>query len=362
VTIPAVGLFALSDYQVLTNVDLPVAVESSCNAPALSLTAQNLPDDGGSYSIFLHGNTQVQLSVYEDAPTRIDEYAYQPNDCIARVINLSPRVISIANQTENCHNCLFRAPLVLTPAAASDYTTGDIAYTTLFKMHENGTADADTDWSYQFGEHGTFTIIIASAPTDYSVLTYTIIEEVPGLDTYAPLGIAVGIYAAMIVGYLCLRAVWSWWRNRQDRMNMAPEHQRLVNSIEPVGADGRAAEGDSKKAEMSSYRLRSLDTFRGLSLAIMVFVNYGGGGYWFFDHATWHGLTVADLVFPWCVADASVCLHVPCVCFCAHTHTHTHTRTHTHTHTHTYTHTHTHTHTHTLSLSLSRARAHTQTH
>ncbi|KAK5605734.1 hypothetical protein CRENBAI_006883 [Crenichthys baileyi] len=50
-----------------------------------------------------------------------------------------------------------------------------------------------------------------------------------------------------------------------------------------------------------SRRLRSLDTFRGISLVIMVFVNYGGGRYWFFRHSSWNGLTVADLVFPWFV-------------------------------------------------------------
>lgn len=48
-------------------------------------------------------------------------------------------------------------------------------------------------------------------------------------------------------------------------------------------------------------RLQSLDTFRGMSLVIMIFVNYGGGGYWFFNHSRWNGLTVADLVFPWFV-------------------------------------------------------------
>ncbi|XP_062520516.1 heparan-alpha-glucosaminide N-acetyltransferase-like [Corticium candelabrum] len=46
-------------------------------------------------------------------------------------------------------------------------------------------------------------------------------------------------------------------------------------------------------------RLASLDAFRGISLILMIFVNYGGGGYWFFEHSTWNGLTVADLVFPW---------------------------------------------------------------
>jgi hypothetical protein len=33
-----------------------------------------------------------------------------------------------------------------------------------------------------------------------------------------------------------------------------------------------------------------------LSLTVMCFVNYGGGGYWFFNHSDWNGLTVADLV------------------------------------------------------------------
>ncbi|KAF4071722.1 hypothetical protein AMELA_G00276630 [Ameiurus melas] len=37
------------------------------------------------------------------------------------------------------------------------------------------------------------------------------------------------------------------------------------------------------------------------ALVIMVFVNYGGGRYWFFRHQSWNGLTVADLVFPWFV-------------------------------------------------------------
>ena len=49
----------------------------------------------------------------------------------------------------------------------------------------------------------------------------------------------------------------------------------------------------------NKQRLKSLDTFRGLSMIILIFVNDGGGGYYFFDHATWNGLYVADLAFPW---------------------------------------------------------------
>ena len=46
-------------------------------------------------------------------------------------------------------------------------------------------------------------------------------------------------------------------------------------------------------------RVRSVDTFRGITIALMIFVNDGAGGYWFMEHAPWNGLRVADLEFPW---------------------------------------------------------------
>ena len=53
-------------------------------------------------------------------------------------------------------------------------------------------------------------------------------------------------------------------------------------------------------------RLVSLDTFRGFALCGMIFVNYGGGMYWFFEHAAWDGLTFADLMMPWFLFMAGV--------------------------------------------------------
>lgn len=49
-------------------------------------------------------------------------------------------------------------------------------------------------------------------------------------------------------------------------------------------------------------RFTSLDLFRGLTVALMFIVNMPGDGahvYTQFEHAEWHGLTLADLVFPW---------------------------------------------------------------
>ncbi|XP_047519302.1 heparan-alpha-glucosaminide N-acetyltransferase [Pieris napi] len=45
-------------------------------------------------------------------------------------------------------------------------------------------------------------------------------------------------------------------------------------------------------------RLRALDTFRGIAIVFMIFVNDGAGGYWWLEHATWNGLAAGDLVFP----------------------------------------------------------------
>lgn len=42
----------------------------------------------------------------------------------------------------------------------------------------------------------------------------------------------------------------------------------------------------------------------------MIFCNYGGGGYFFMEHAVWNGLTVADLVFPWFLWIMGVCIPI----------------------------------------------------
>ncbi|CAH0547298.1 unnamed protein product [Brassicogethes aeneus] len=49
----------------------------------------------------------------------------------------------------------------------------------------------------------------------------------------------------------------------------------------------------------SKKRIQSLDTFRGITILLMIFANFGAGGYYFIEHATWNGLHVADLIFPW---------------------------------------------------------------
>ncbi|WP_160713319.1 acyltransferase family protein [Chitinophaga solisilvae] len=50
----------------------------------------------------------------------------------------------------------------------------------------------------------------------------------------------------------------------------------------------------------ASQRFLPLDVFRGMTVCFMIIVNTGGTGgtYWPLDHASWHGWTPTDLVFP----------------------------------------------------------------
>jgi heparan-alpha-glucosaminide N-acetyltransferase len=127
------------------------------------------------------------------------------------------------------------------------------------------------------GEHGIYTMLITD---DLTVDPLYRADKEP-ISTYLPLIIAAAILAGLAVAWPMLVFGYNRW--------IVPSNKRFSGSFE------NAAEREAKKKK----RIVSLDVFRGMCITIMVFVNYGGGGYWFFNHSLWNGLTVADLVFPW---------------------------------------------------------------
>jgi len=103
----------------------------------------------------------------------------------------------------------------------------------------------------------------------------------------------------LLVMFLVIVACWSiWWALNK----WAGRHVKKVSGW----LGWQKEEGSGNKS--GKTRLRSLDTFRGIAIMIMIFVNDGGGGYWFMEHATWNGLYVADLVFPWFIWIMGVCI------------------------------------------------------
>ena len=81
--------------------------------------------------------------------------------------------------------------------------------------------------------------------------------------------------------------------------------RQQITVTEEVDVSNKVGESEPTRPFVKK-RLVSLDTFRCTSLALMIFVNFGGGEYWFFDHIAWDGLALGDLVMPWFVFMAGV--------------------------------------------------------
>jgi len=105
------------------------------------------------------------------------------------------------------------------------------------------------------------------------------------------------------------------WYNIRRRRALEPEEAKPEN---PFADDQTDKQEDQEVQEdepappapAKKKRYKSLDTLRGLSLIIMIFVNYGGGEYWFMEHVAWNGLTVADLVMPWFLFMSGVSIRI----------------------------------------------------
>jgi hypothetical protein len=204
------------------------------------------------------------------------------------------------------------------------------------------------DKHHKFGEHGRY--VISSIDNSISV------QEIKSpIESNTPLWTAMGVFVALAIAYTAFPHALKFIKSNvlQQNSNLSTdsaEHGNLLSAEESsllrdsvgtrssvslgrssqVGtpllernelmyppqtpqtqaASERSFGSGSKHAQESvvsattgapkkSPRLQSLDTLRGVALFFMIFVNYGGGGYWFLEHADWDGLTVADLLFPW---------------------------------------------------------------
>ncbi|XP_042507854.1 heparan-alpha-glucosaminide N-acetyltransferase-like [Macadamia integrifolia] len=70
-----------------------------------------------------------------------------------------------------------------------------------------------------------------------------------------------------------------------------------VKDIEGGGGGGDASTASTSKKHQSQ-RLASLDVFRGVTVATMIFVDHAGGLFPVINHSPWNGITLADFVFP----------------------------------------------------------------
>ncbi|XP_029962551.1 heparan-alpha-glucosaminide N-acetyltransferase [Salarias fasciatus] len=156
-------------------------------------------------------------------------------------------------------------------------------------------------WSQTYEEGGQYSVWIQRSEVESEAVCFHTVDEAPHHANLpllvATLLLAVIALLVVLVPYIYRRRCTSHFIKTICCQGSQPSVDNL--SLQDGAAAGR--EAANRPGNAKPARLLSLDAFRGFSLTVMVFVNYGGGGYWFFQHAPWNGLTVADLVMPWFV-------------------------------------------------------------
>jgi len=96
--------------------------------------------------------------------------------------------------------------------------------------------------------------------------------------------------------HLCLK------KNKEAKNNTEDLEEKFLPRDENKDVENKTKVSSTKVVNPSppikKERLQALDTFRGLTMFMMIFVNYQGGNYEFFNHSLWNGLTLADVIFP----------------------------------------------------------------
>lgn len=123
--------------------------------------------------------------------------------------------------------------------------------------------------SPNLGEYGSYELLIRNETCFFNTL-------IRPTNPYITLLIVVGIIICFLIGVSMSRQIW-----------------QLIQEKCVKNPDNRVPSEGTKKR-----RVKSIDTFRGISILFMIFVNDGAGGYYAMEHATWNGLLMGDLVFP----------------------------------------------------------------
>ncbi|GBP55981.1 Heparan-alpha-glucosaminide N-acetyltransferase [Eumeta japonica] len=143
--------------------------------------------------------------------------------------------------------------------------------------------------TYQFGEFGQYEINVTDNMKDECLPKMTAQPDA----AYLPI-------LSTIVTLLAMATLWYIVKGIGKRIVAGQLYSRyFAREDNELGSETRVLTSETNLLRSPTRsRLRSLDIFRGAAIAMMIFVNSGGGGYAVFTHTVWNGLTIADVVFP----------------------------------------------------------------
>ncbi|XP_061602033.1 heparan-alpha-glucosaminide N-acetyltransferase isoform X2 [Cololabis saira] len=198
--------------------------------------------------------------------------------------------------SDYCYKCLYQHLGTVKPRDKNASAKVNTQFTLTMQVHlQTGNATFFCRWSQTYEEGGHYSVWVQKPLGFTHPVCKFSVDKSPN-NAYLPLMVAALLLAIITLLFVMVPYIF--------RRHCTSEFIKTVCCQDPqpsLDNDGAPAGEATDTGRAKPSRLLSLDTFRGFSLTVMVFVNYGGGGYWFFQHAPWNGLTVADLVMPWFV-------------------------------------------------------------
>lgn len=203
--------------------------------------------------------------------------------------------VQFFSQATECDKCSLLYQKTI-KANSSDLLRVNTTFATIFHIVKDGSSGNEIicQQQHHFGEYGQYLLTVSKR--NESVCNLFQLKE--PTNSYFPILWAFLLLFGLTVLWLIGLVIY-----KRKFQNVQEDERLLVSDLGSPSERGSGSQiwsfsVDPNVAHLRD-RLRSLDTFRGICIVLMIFVNYGGGKYWFFMHSKWNGLTVADLVFPW---------------------------------------------------------------
>ncbi|XP_029031579.1 heparan-alpha-glucosaminide N-acetyltransferase isoform X2 [Betta splendens] len=203
--------------------------------------------------------------------------------------------VEVFYMSDYCYKCVFQRLASVRPNNGNTSVVIGTKFTLTVQVESQTSNATLCRWRQTYGEGGHYSVWIQMPDADSNVSCTHDVDKTPN-NPYLPVLVAALLLAT--IALLFVMAPYVYRRPCTSKCVRIICCRAPQSSVDNDGARDFEAEDVAGKAKA---RLRSLDAFRGFALTVMVFVNGGGGGYWFFEHAPWNGLTVADVVMPWFV-------------------------------------------------------------
>ncbi|XP_057704672.1 heparan-alpha-glucosaminide N-acetyltransferase [Corythoichthys intestinalis] len=210
--------------------------------------------------------------------------------------NQLPHEVEVLYTSDYCYKCVYQHLVHVKASYNNASTVISTKFTLTIQVESSKRNVILCRWSETYEEGGHYSVRILRSDNANNATCIHSVHRRPN-NSYLPILVAtlsLAIIALLFVVAPCIYRKCQTSKFLKKIFCHSPKY-----SLDNAQTHATQTEGSATKVKHK--RLRSLDAFRGFALTVMVFVNYGGGGYWFFQHAPWNGLTVADLVMPWFV-------------------------------------------------------------